>query len=89
MNFKEGRKNTMEKIIVTKEEQRAIRALKRLAKKWPDSISLFSWSGTLCVMKRDSTGLLAEIDAIQGIDNDGGCPGYETEVNKEVEIEYA
>lgn len=34
------------------EEKIAISALKRLAKKWPDTLWLFSASGTLCVMKK-------------------------------------
>ena len=35
----------------TNEERRAIATLKRLAKRWPDSLWLFSASGTLNVMR--------------------------------------
>ena len=38
----------------TLEEQKAIDALKRLAKKWPSSLWLFSASGTLHVMRKGS-----------------------------------
>lgn len=36
---------------LTPAEKRAIQSLKRLAKKWPKSLWLFSASGTLCVMR--------------------------------------
>jgi len=65
----------------TKEERRAIAALKRLAKKWPDSLWLFSASGKLCVMQKkddeiamrrngcvDQDYLVGQIE----IENDGG-----------------
>jgi len=60
------------------EEQAAIRALERLAKRWPPSLKLFSWSGTLCVIRADAS-LLDNPDAqvittIEGIPNDGGDP---------------
>lgn len=38
---------------LTKEEQSAISSLKRVAKKWPKSLWLFSASGALLVMKKD------------------------------------
>lgn len=41
---------------LTKEEAAAVRALHRLAKKWPKSLWLFSAAGTLYVMKRDANG---------------------------------
>jgi hypothetical protein len=43
-------------IEATPEEQRAINALKRLAKKWPRSLWLYSAAGTLCVMQADENG---------------------------------
>ena len=43
-------------IILTKEEQGAISALERVAKRWPDSLWLFSASGTLHVMRTGSEG---------------------------------
>jgi hypothetical protein len=36
----------------TQEEEKAIAALKALAKKWPKTLWLFSASGTLSVMKK-------------------------------------
>lgn len=41
---------------ITQEEKKAINALKRIAKVWPDSLWLFSASGSLCVMKTDENG---------------------------------
>lgn len=61
-------------ITITREEAAAIRSLKRLAKKWPKSLHLFSWSGTLMVTKRNSNDIDAEIAIIDGITNDGGDP---------------
>lgn len=63
-----------QEVIVSVEEQKAIIALKRLAKKWPNTLSLFSWSGSLCVMKRAEDGRLVDVGSITGIDNDGGDP---------------
>jgi len=44
------------KIECSDEEQRAINSLKRVAKKWPKTLWLFSASGTLWVMKRGLEG---------------------------------
>ena len=63
---------------LTKEERNAIAALERLAKRWPPSLMLFSWAGTLCVMPAgrlpgpDPEGAI--LATIQGIPNDGGDP---------------
>jgi hypothetical protein len=43
-------------IKLTKEEQNAITSLKRLAKKWPKTLWLYSASGTLNVMKCGENG---------------------------------
>ena len=67
----------------TKEERNAINTLKRLAKRWPKSLWLFSASGSLCVMRKGPDGEHVmgqfggvdpnyELDSISGIDNDGG-----------------
>jgi hypothetical protein len=66
----------------TKDEQRAIDALHRLAKRWPKTLWLYSASGDLCVMRLGEDGLrvFAEgvfdpdylVDTIAGIPNDGG-----------------
>ena len=41
---------------LTDEEKKAIRAFKRLEKIWPDSLCLFSGSGTLAILKTDENG---------------------------------
>ncbi len=68
-------------MVPNAQEAKAIRALKRLAKTWPQSLLLFSASGTLCVMPnegaeeggnelgRDPSRV---IETIAGIPNDGG-----------------
>ena len=58
-------------------EAAAIRSLQRLAKKWPQSLHLFSWSGSLKVTKRNSNDIDAAIADIDGIPNDGGDPELE------------
>jgi len=75
----------MSDLPLSKEEQNAISSLKRLAKRWPKSLWLFSASGSLHVMQKDSEGrqkMLAGrgagvdpdyvVETIKGIDNDGG-----------------
>ena len=37
-------------------ETSAIASLERLAKRWPQSLMLFSWSGALCVIKLNEDG---------------------------------
>lgn len=60
---------------LTSDEHRAVRSLKRLAKTWPSTLKLFSWSGTLVVMDAHmETGQNAVLDHITGIPNDGGDP---------------
>ena len=73
-------------IIVTKKEQQAIAKLNALAKTWPKSISLFGWSGTLCVLKPLPDGRKGVITTIP-IFCDGGDPNPE-EVNQSPEIDY-
>ena len=41
---------------LTPEESKAIASLKRVAKKWPKSLWLFSASGSLTVMKKNKDG---------------------------------
>jgi hypothetical protein len=59
-------------------EKQAIAALERLAKRWPDTLTLFSWSGSLqCVDAEQlhEQGLALPVGpVIQGIDNEGGDP---------------
>lgn len=68
----------------TKEEQKAINALNRLAKNWPKTMWLFSCSGSLIAMRCgedgkhviDEFGSMAQSHILEhiniGIDNDGG-----------------
>lgn len=71
----------------TEEERKAIKSLERLSKKWPKSLTLFSWSGTLVVFRtddvRNQVGETGEAGyslndvpsvSIYGIPNDGGDP---------------
>lgn len=60
---------------LTAKEARAISDLKRLAKTWPQTLKLFSWSGSLVIMDANmEAGAAAEMDQIVGIPNDGGDP---------------
>lgn len=43
-------------VDLTKEEAAAVASLKRLAKKWPESLWLFASNGTLCAMKKTEAG---------------------------------
>lgn len=76
----------MSEINLSKDEHKAIKSLQRLANKWPDTLKLFSWSGSLCIFKEDKHGLDCVVGHISGIINDGGDP--DDEVNQDVEIEY-
>lgn len=52
---------------LTAEEKAAVAALRRLAKKWPDSLWLFAASGNLHIMKNDESGQRA-ITHLGGVD---------------------
>jgi hypothetical protein len=67
----------------TKEEQIAIKALRRLEKQWPDTLWLFATGNGIHVMRRGANGehvmnqfgspdVACELEYITGIDNDGG-----------------
>lgn len=66
----------------TEEEKKAIESLKRLARKWPKSLWLFSASGDLNVMRKGKNGEQVVLPhggidpayslATVKIDNDGG-----------------
>jgi hypothetical protein len=65
-------------IELTEEEQKAIRALKRLAKKWPRTLLIFASGGELSIRKPTLDGVynvLTEVDSVEGIPNDGGDGG--------------
>jgi hypothetical protein len=60
---------------LTEDEERAIRSLKRLSRKWPASLKLFAWNGSLCVMENYvEPGHDAVLDYVAGIPCDGGDP---------------
>lgn len=71
---------------LTKREEKAIADLEALAKRWPGSLTLFSWSGSLVVFKTDEwqgrNGAASEwrdaneyiVASVGGIPNDGGDP---------------
>lgn len=61
---------------LTPDEVRAVAALRRLARRWPATLKLFAWSGTLVVMDAAmEPGEAASLDTIAGIPCDGGDPG--------------
>ena len=68
-------------IQLTDEEERAIRSLRRLGKKWPKSLLIFGGSGSeLSIRKPDeagSYGVQREVDSVEGFPNDGGDGGDE------------
>lgn len=74
-------------VTITKKEQKAIAELESLAKRWPKTISLFGWSGTLHVFKRNDAGRQMDITTIP-IFCDGGDP-TDTEVEQSPDIHYA
>ena len=58
------------KIILNDEEKKAINALKRVAKIWPESLWLFSASGDLFVMKNGPDGDRFMTSREGGVDQD-------------------
>jgi hypothetical protein len=74
-------------VTLTTEEAIAIRSLQRLAKKWPQSLRLFSHSGTLLATKANSHGIQATVTYVEGIPSDGGDPGDE-ELDQHASIEW-
>ena len=60
---------------LTKAERQSIHQLQKLAEDWPDTLELFSWSGSLCVVQISDGEVVA---TIPGIPNDGGDPNNET-----------
>lgn len=86
--LRKSRVTKMVDIVITIEEQKAMKSLERLSKKWPETLRLFSWSGRLCVFKQDDSGMWCDLPFhADGISNDGGDPGS-TDVNNFPDIEY-
>lgn len=61
-----------EEIPLSSAEEAAIKALEKLAKTWPKTLQLFSFAGSLVVIRQRNGEVLA---SIRGIPNDGGDPG--------------
>lgn len=61
---------------LTVREKTAIKALQRLARRWPESLALISWSGSLYVVPVDEMDEPHEKRCvpIYGVTNDGGDP---------------
>lgn len=61
---------------LTKTEQNAIKTLMGLSKTWPKSLKLFSWNGSLTVIKPGGGRSFerALVATISNIPNDGGDP---------------
>lgn len=78
---------TVSKVIVSLEEQRAINSLKRLARKWPDTLTIFGWSGSLHILKNGDEGIECSAESIHGINCDGGDPDHRT-VDQFADVEY-
>ncbi len=53
----------------TKQETAAILALKKIAKRWPATLWLFSASGTLCVMRSGENGE-QKVNSTGGMDSE-------------------
>lgn len=75
----------MADLTLTIDEQQAIKSLQRIAKKWPKTLELFSWSGSLTIFKVGNDGRRCSIDSVDGIPNDGGDPD---DINQSPEIDY-
>jgi len=64
---------------LTTQEKRAISELEKLAKRWPKTLVVFSWSGTLHVLKPGKRRTMGQaiVASFSGIPNDGGDPNME------------
>lgn len=60
-------------------QRSAIKALQKLATRWPEGIALFAFSGSLCVVSSDRE----VIEWIDGIPADGGDPGTYRKAGRE------
>lgn len=56
---------------LTDAEAKAVRSLKRVAKTWPETLWLFSASGTLCVMVKGEDGDRMRTPDGMGFDSSG------------------
>lgn len=77
-------------ITLSVKEVDVIKSLERLAKKWPKSLELFGWAGTLIVLKKGHDGIYCSVGNdfnLRNIRCDGGDPSDE-EVHQFVNISY-
>ena len=68
-----------ESMDLNREELAAVQALQRLGERWPESLTLFSWSGSLVVFRTEDYRSGRSLNAVPhtdilGIPNDGGDP---------------
>lgn len=67
-------------VELTNEEKAAIEYLQRIAKWWPKSLQLFSWSGSLHVMKPGDGRTYEQASVARvTISSDGGDPDGDEE----------
>jgi hypothetical protein len=61
---------------LTTKEKHAISELEKLAKRWPKKLVLFSWKGTLHVLKPNKSRTMGQaiVATFGGIPSDGGDP---------------
>lgn len=62
---------------LTSDERAAVNALRRIGKRWPKTIKLFSWSGSLVIFDTDddlADPIHSVLATVPGIINDGGDP---------------
>lgn len=62
--------------ILTDDEKRVIRALRRLEKIWPDSLWIYVASGSMCLMRKTDDGDRA--DVCGGVDDSYRITSFES-----------
>lgn len=60
---------------LTEEEEKAIRSLQRLAKKWPKSLLVFASGSNDLSIRKGGVFAQYEVDVVIGIPNEGGDGG--------------
>lgn len=74
----------MDTIHLTPEEKAAIRALKRLAKRWPRSLWVFAGAGSFEVMRKGEDGGRVHVERCRG---DGYDQDYVVETIRGIECD--
>ncbi len=75
----------MNKIIITKKEQQAIKALHKVLNKWPETLNLFGWSGSLVIFKYAENGTRCLLPEYFKVSCDGGDPD---DIDQNADIDY-